>query len=187
MTWRAGVDVVSFGATKNGAMTADAVVIFKRDLTEQLRYRHKRAGQLASKMRFHSAQLAAYLHNDLWLHNATHANIMAARLRDQLSQLHHIPIDTTRTNGAGENALLAANIVFCQLPLPVIAGLCDDGFAFYHDRWEPGVCRFVTSFQTQPEDIDDLTTCIRQRLLHHYEVTTQQDSGPSERHQNTAT
>ena len=153
LTWRAGVDVLSLGATKNGAMTADAVVVFNRDLTGQLRYRTKRAGQLASKMRFHSAQLTAYLENDLWLRNAEHANAMSARLRDRLALLDGIHV----SNGS------AANIVFTQLPPHVIAGLREDGFAFYHDRWQAGVCRFVTSFQTRAQDIDDLTD----RVQHH--------------------
>lgn len=151
MTWRAGIDIMSFGATKNGALTADAIVIFNRDLTEQLRYRHKRAGQLASKMRFHAAQLAAYLDDDLWLHNARHANQMSARLRDQLTGLDHVHV----------HGQPAANILFCTLPETVIDGLRSDGFRFYHDRWTPGVCRFVTSFQTQTDDIDDLTHQIR--------------------------
>jgi threonine aldolase len=153
LTWRAGVDVLSFGATKNGGMTADAVVVFDRALTEQLRYRTKRAGQMASKMRFHSAQLCAYLHDDLWLRNAQHANDMCTQLRDRLAGLDDVRI-------ASEPA---ANVLFTQLPAPVIAGLRNDGFAFYHDRWEPGVCRIVTSFQTQTEDIDDLV----ERIHHH--------------------
>jgi threonine aldolase len=158
MTWRAGVDILSFGATKNGAMTADAIVIFNRDLTDQLRYRHKRAGQLASKMRFHAAQFAAYLDDDLWLSNAAHANQMSAVLRDQLAGLDHVQVQ-----GRPE-----ANIVFCKLPAPVIDGLREDGFRFYHDRWAPGVCRFVTSFQTQPDDIDDLTD----RIHAHHPTTS---------------
>ena len=153
MTWRAGIDVLSFGATKNGAMTADAVVVFNRDLTEQLRYRTKRAGQLASKMRFHSAQISAYLENDLWLRNAHHANAMCAQLHDRLAGLAGVHIVSQP----------AANILFAQLPDQVISGLRSDGFAFYHDRWEHGVCRFVTSFQAQPEDIDHLI----ERIGHH--------------------
>lgn len=153
MTWRAGIDILSLGATKNGALTADALVIFNRDLTARLRYRHKRAGQLAAKMRFHSAQLTAYLQDDLWLRNAAHANAMADRLRAHLS----------RQSGTAAHAHPSANIVFCQLDSRVIGGLRADGFSFYHDRWAPGVCRFVTSFHTHPDDIDDLAD----RIRHH--------------------
>jgi threonine aldolase len=153
MTWRAGIDVLSFGATKNGAMTADAIVVFDDRLTEQLNYRTKRAGQLASKMRFHSAQLTAYLDDDLWLRNATHANAMSRLLVQELDGLGlHVPTEPS------------ANIVFCQLPPAVVTGLIGDGFAFYSDRWGPGVCRFVTSFQTRPDDIHDLTARIRHHL-----------------------
>lgn len=154
MTWRAGIDVLSFGATKNGAMTADAIVVFDGRLTDQLAYRTKRAGQLASKMRFHSAQLTAYLDDDLWLRNAAHANAMAARLRRKLADL-----------GLATPSDPAANIVFCTLPRPTIDALVTQGFSFYGDRWAPGVCRFVTSFQTQPDDVDDLIDSVRTHLV----------------------
>jgi threonine aldolase len=153
MTWRANIDVLSFGATKNGAMTADAIAVFDDRLTEQLNYRVKRAGQLASKMRFHSAQITAYLDDDLWLRNATHANAMSGLLLRGLAKLG-VPSPTGPS----------ANIVFCQLPPAVITGLIGDGFAFYSDRWEPGLCRFVSSLQTQPEDIYDLAD----RIRHHH-------------------
>ncbi|MGW3565764.1 threonine aldolase family protein [Streptomyces sp. NPDC000941] len=151
MTWQAGVDVLSFGATKNGTMTADAIVVFDRSLTPELAFRAKRAGQLASKMRFHAAQLAAYLTDDLWLHNATHANAMAAHLQEGLKALPDI----------GFPGAVEANIVFCRLPQRVIDGLLSEGYAFYHDRWEPGVVRFVTSFATTREDVDGLVNAVR--------------------------
>lgn len=153
MTWRAGVDVLSFGATKNGGMTADAIVVFNPDLTQQMRYRAKRAGQLPSKMRFHSAQLCAYLDDDLWLRNAAHANEMATLLRQRLRDL-----------GLAAGSSPAANIVYCHLPLAAIGQLHNDGFTFYSDRWDPGVCRFVTSFQTQPADIHDLSDHLARHL-----------------------
>ena len=78
-TWRAGVDVLSFGATKNGALAAEAIVVFDPGLAATIAYRRKRAGHLLSKLRFLSAQLEAYLADDLWLANARHANAMAAR------------------------------------------------------------------------------------------------------------
>ncbi|WP_062645765.1 threonine aldolase family protein [Streptomyces maremycinicus] len=146
LTWRAGVDLLSFGATKNGTMTADAIVVFDRSLTPELSFRAKRAGQLASKMRFHTAQLDAYLADGLWLRNAARAGAMAVRLREGLKS---VP-------GVGLLGAADANIVFCRLPRQVTEGLLADGYAFYHDRWEPGVVRFVTSFATTAEDVDQL-------------------------------
>ncbi|AEM84132.1 threonine aldolase family protein [Streptomyces violaceusniger] len=150
LTWRAGVDLLSFGATKNGTMTADAIVVFDRSLTAELAFRTKRAGQLAAKMRFHAAQFDAYLTDDLWLRNAAHANAMAARLQEGLKAIPEVGL-----LGAAD-----ANILFCRLPQQVIEGLLAEGYAFYHDRWEPGVVRFVTSFATTPQDVDDLLQAV---------------------------
>ncbi|GHB72007.1 L-threonine aldolase [Streptomyces xanthochromogenes] len=151
MTWKAGIDVLSFGATKNGAMTADAIVSFDPALSTELAFRTKRAGQLTSKMRFQTAQLDAYLTDDLWLDNARQANAMATRLGDGLKA---IP-DT------GLLAVPQANILFCRLPQHVTDGLLAEGYAFYHDRWEPGVVRFVTAFSHSAEDIDQLLDAVR--------------------------
>ena len=79
-SWKAGVDVLSFGATKNGALAAEAVVFFDRALAETMRYRRRRGGHLFSKMRFLSTQLEAFIAKDLWLRNARHANAMAQRV-----------------------------------------------------------------------------------------------------------
>src|SRR5690606_14588806 len=87
LTWRAGVDILSLGATKNGALAAEAVVVFDREIAQSLPFRRKRAGHLFSKMRFLSAQLEAYLAGDLWLRNASHSNAMAARLGEGLTRL----------------------------------------------------------------------------------------------------
>jgi threonine aldolase len=151
LTWRAGVDVLSFGAIKNGSITADAIVVFDRSLTTELSFRVKRAGQLAAKMRFAAAQLDAYLADDLWLRNARHANAMTARLEAGLKS-----IPGTLVAGAPE-----ANILFCRLPQRVIDGLLDQGYDFYHCRWEPGVVRFVTSFATTARDVEDLVHAVR--------------------------
>lgn len=144
MTWTLGIDVLSFGATKNGTMTADAIVSFDPALRTPLGYRHKRGGQLTSKMRFQTAQLAAYLEGDLWLRNARHANEMAARLRDGLAALPGVDVH-------GEPG---ANILFCTFPGALSASLKARGFAFYDDRWEPGVVRLVTSFAHTADDVD---------------------------------
>jgi threonine aldolase len=151
MTWKAGIDVLSFGATKNGAMTADAIVSFDPALATELAFRAKRAGQLASKMRFHAVQIDAYLTDGLWLRNARQANAMATRLGDGLKA---IP-------GTGLLATPQANILFCRLPQQVTDGLLAEGYAFYHDRWEPGIVRFVTAFSHGADDIDQLLDAVR--------------------------
>ncbi|WP_375482315.1 threonine aldolase family protein [uncultured Mycobacterium sp.] len=151
ITWRAGVDMLSFGATTNGAITADAVVVFDRSLTTELRFRAKRAGQLAAKMRFAAAQLDAYLADDLWLCNARHANAMTALLEAGLKSIPGIRVVRTPQ----------ANILFCRLPQQVIDGLLDEGYGFYHGRWKPGVVRFVTSFATTTRDADQLVHAVR--------------------------
>jgi threonine aldolase len=143
--------MLSFGAIKNGGITADAIVVFDRSVTTELGFRAKRAGQLAAKMRFAAAQLDAYLADDLWLRNAWHANAMTARLEEGLKS-----IPGTRLAGTPE-----ANILFCRLPQQVIDGLLDQGYDFYHGRWEPGVVRFVTSFATTTHDVDELVHAVR--------------------------
>jgi threonine aldolase len=145
------VDMLSFGAIKNGSITADAIVVFERSLTSELNFRAKRAGQLAAKMRFAAAQLDAYLTDDLWLRNAWHANAMTARLEEGLKS-----IPGTRLAGTA-----GANILFCHLPQQVIDGLLDQGYGFYHGRWEPGVVRFVTAFTTTTHDVDGLVHAVR--------------------------
>lgn len=144
ITWRAGVDVLSFGATKNGAMAAEAVVFFNQSLAETFRYRRKRSGHLFSKMRFLSAQLEAYITDDLWLKNAAHANQMAAHLAAGLVKLPGVQLCHP----------VEANEIFIQLPEAVIEGLVADGFQFY--RWEgehSTTLRLVTAFNTSQEDV----------------------------------
>lgn len=150
MSWRAGVDVLSFGTTKNGTMTADAVISFAPAASQELVARVKRAGQLPAKIRFHTAQLAAYLDDDRWPRNAGQANALASRLWAGLEQLP----------GVGLRAEPELNMAFCVLAPAVVAGLLAEGFAFYHDRWEPGVVRFVTSFAHTGADIDDLLAAV---------------------------
>ena len=92
MTWKSGVDVLSFGATKNGCLAAEAIIFFKKDLVGDIAFLMKRAGHLLSKMRFVSAQLDAYISNDVWLRNAKHANAMGKKLSDGLSKHNDIEI-----------------------------------------------------------------------------------------------
>lgn len=144
-SWRAGVDVLSFGATKNGALAAEAVLFFRPDDAAGFRYRRKRAGHLVSKMRFVSAQLDAYLDNGLWLANAAHANAMAARLADGLRGIA----------AARFNHPVEANELFVSMPPAIREGLAADGFAFY--PWAaggPDCVRLVTAFDTPATAVD---------------------------------
>ncbi|MDH3596902.1 MAG: low specificity L-threonine aldolase [Rhodospirillales bacterium] len=156
ITWRAGVDALAFGATKNGALAAEAVVLFKPELARTFAYRRKRGGHLFSKMRFLSAQLDAYLADDLWLANARHANARAARLAEGLADLP----------GARLLHPVEANEIFAVLPGPVIEGLLAEGFQFY--RWGPeaesgaeSAVRLVTAFDTASEDVDAFLAAAR--------------------------
>jgi threonine aldolase len=145
ITWRAGVDALSFGATKNGAMAAEAVIVFDPALAGELGFRRKRGGHLFSKMRFLSAQLEAYLAGDLWLTNARHANEMASRLGKGLTS---IP-------GIGLRYPVEANEVFAELPDAAIKKLAALGFLFH--RWGDvsATCiRLVTSFATEAISVD---------------------------------
>ncbi len=147
LTWRAGVDVLSFGATKNGALAAEAVVFFNPELVAGFERRRKRAGQLWSKMRFLSAQMTAYLENDLWLRNARHANAMADMLAQGLAAMPGVRLVQP----------VQANELFVALPEAAIEGLQAEGAVFY--RWidVPGeelpVVRLVTSFRTSAEEV----------------------------------
>jgi threonine aldolase len=145
LTWRAGVGALSFGATKNGAMAAEAVIFFDPKQAQEFAFRRKRGGHLFSKMRFLSAQLEAYLADGLWLRNAGHANRMAARLAKGLAPLP----------GARLRHPVEANEIFVELPEPVIRGLLAEGFQFY--RWDSEtsvLVRLVTAFDTAPTAVD---------------------------------
>ncbi len=148
LTWRAGVDVLSFGATKNGALAAEAVVFFDPALAAGFERRRKRAGQLWSKMRFLSAQLVAYLEGGLWLRHAGHANAMAATLARGLSGLPGIRLVQP----------VQANELFVAMPEALIVRLQAEGAVFY--RWievegeSQPVIRLVTSFRTSPEEVE---------------------------------
>ncbi len=145
LTWRAGVDALSFGATKNGGMAAEAAVFFRPELAETFKYRRKRGGHLISKMRYVSAQLAAYVTDGLWLRHAGRANAMARRLSEGLSAIPGVEIVHP----------VEANEVFPRVPEAVIAGLSELGFGFH--RWggpASPVLRLVTAFDTTGDDVD---------------------------------
>jgi len=149
MTWRAGVDVLSFGATKNGGLNAEAIVVFDPTLVEDLSYRLRRAGQTWSKMRFAAAGLLAYVEGGLFLRSAARANRLAARLE---AGLHVIPAVRVL-------APVEANLVFVELPEPVIAALEAAGFLFF--RRGSGRIRLVCRFDASEEDIDCLLEAVR--------------------------
>jgi threonine aldolase len=148
-TWRCGVDVLSLGATKNGALGAEAVVFFDPAMARDFERRRKRAGHLLSKMRFLSAQLNAYLKNGLWLENARHANAMAAKMAQGLEAIA----------GARLMHPVQANELFVELPEEITKALETQGFGFYRwplDTARSGVTvRLVTSFATSSADVDE--------------------------------
>lgn len=138
ISWRAGVDVLSFGATKNGALGAEAVLFFDPERAADFEWRRKRAGHLLSKMRYVSAQLLAYLEDGLWLRNAARANALARRLGAAAGPLLRHPVE--------------ANEVFIKAGDSPIAQLRAAGFEFYDWGAEgSGEARFVVSWD-QPED-----------------------------------
>jgi threonine aldolase len=149
ITYQVGVDALSFGATKNGALAAEAVLFFDAVVADGFERRRKRAGQLWSKMRFLSAQLEAYLDGDLWRRNAAQANAMAQSLAAVLRAMPGVAIIQP----------VEANEIFAGMPDALIEALQAGGAHFY--RWidVPGqalpVVRFVTAFSTTQGEIDD--------------------------------
>lgn len=142
ITWRLGVDVLSFGGTKNGAFAAEAAVFFNQNLSKDMDYQQKRFGQLMSKMRFFSCQFEALFENDLWLKNAAHANQMAQFLSKKLLNIPEVelvyPVD--------------ANEVFVKMPTILAQKLRDQGCEFYDwsfSKESIQTYRFVTSFNTK--------------------------------------
>jgi threonine aldolase len=153
-TWRAGVDVLSFGATKNGALGAEAVVFFNSGDVRDFEYRRKKAGHLPSKMRFISAQLVSYLEDGRWLATAARANALAMKLANGFAK---IP-------GAELAHPVEANAVFVRLPDKTVARLRAAGAIFYD--WTPPeqgrtLIRLVCSFATPEDDIARLLEVAR--------------------------
>ncbi|MCZ6861923.1 MAG: low specificity L-threonine aldolase [Alphaproteobacteria bacterium] len=160
ITWRTGVDILSFGATKGGAMAAEAIIVFGDDpgddLCQEIEYRRKRGGHLLSKMRYCSAQLETYIRDGLWLRLAANANAMAKRLSDGLAALP----------GTSLAHPTQANEVFITLPEPLIAALQKDGFGFHRwgDRKTSNTVRLVTCFDTSAETVDELIAAAKLHL-----------------------
>lgn len=153
MTWRAGVDICCLGATKNGALAAEAVIIFDEKLAWEFELRRKRGGHLFSKMRFMAAQFEAMMEDGLWLRLASHANAMAARLADGLrgvdgAELLH-PVD--------------ANLMFAQLPRAAHEAAKAKGATYYEMGGDEATAtvRLVCSWATREEDVDGLVAALR--------------------------
>ncbi len=148
-----GVDVLSLGGTKNGAMGAEAVVVLDPDAVEGVRYLRKIDMQLASKMRFLSAQLLALLEDGLWVRSAGHANAMATRLAAGLADLPGVSLALP----------VEANAVFAVLP-PGVADAVREEFHFYDWDGTPGLVRLMCAFDTTEGDVDALVTAVRAAL-----------------------
>ena len=146
LTWRAEVDILSFGFVKNGGLSAECLVFFRPELAEATRYRRKRGGHLLSKGRYMAAQILAMLEGDLWLRNASAANAAAWRLAE----------------AAGPERLVLpveANEVFIRVSPAEAQRLRDQGFDFYD--WGEGEARFVTAWDTDPAHAEALAGAIR--------------------------
>ena len=154
-TTDAGVDIVSFGGTKNGLLYGEAIVVLNPAASEGLLFLRKLNMQLASKMRFVSAQLIALLTDELYLRSASHANAMAARLRSALEEANLEGLSFTQDT--------QANAVFAILP-PGVADELRENFRFYD--WNPATreVRWMTAFDTTEQDIDDFVAAIRAKL-----------------------
>jgi len=149
---RAGVDVLTLGATKDGAMMGEAILFFRTDLAVEFPRRRKRAGQLVSKGRYLGAQFVAWLENDLWLELALHANAMARLLAARLDDFAAVDID----------APVETNMVFAWLPRDLHEALVEEGAEYYCWREEEGrvLARLVCSWQTTEEDIEAFITAL---------------------------
>jgi threonine aldolase len=145
-----GVDVLSFGATKNGTLNTEAIVVFRESIARELHYRVRRAGQVWSKMRYSAAQLMAYVDDGLWLRLAAQANAMAQRLAKGLTTIPGVRLLEP----------IEINILFAVMPERIMAGLEADGVGF--GRRDPGL-RMVTAWCTTAEEIDR----VLDRARHH--------------------
>jgi threonine aldolase len=144
VTWRAGVDAMSFGFIKNGGLNAEALILFKTELFDEVAVRRKRAGHLSSKGRMLAAQILAMLEDGLWLDNARSANAVAQKLASAAPGRLVYPVE--------------ANEIFLNVTADEAAHLRSQGFDFYD--WGPGEIRFVTSWDQQGEAVERLAAAI---------------------------
>lgn len=153
LTIDCGIDILSFGGTKNGLMLGESVIIFHPTLKKEAYFVRKQSAQLASKLRYLSCQFTAYLTDDLWLKNATHANAMARKLYDGLKG---IP-------GVHFTQVVSSNQLFLTMPRPVINELLKDYFFYFWNEAADEI-RFVTSFDTTEKDIEALLDAVKKYL-----------------------
>src|SRR5206468_1930011 len=144
VTWRAGVDALSFGFVKNGGLNAECLIDFRTDLADEIAVRRKRAGHLLSKGRYLAAQLLAMLDGDLWLTNATAANAAARRLAEAAPDRLIYPVE--------------ANELFLSVTDEEAERLRAGGLDFY--EWGPGQIRLVTSWDSAGADVDRLAAAL---------------------------
>jgi threonine aldolase len=144
VTWRAGVDALSFGFVKNGGLNAEALILFRTELADEIAVRRKRAGHLLSKGRMLAAQILAMLEDELWLDNARSANTAAQTLAQAAPGRLIYPVE--------------ANELFLRASDEEAANLRAQGFDFY--EWGPGQLRFVTSWDSDPQSVDRLAAAL---------------------------
>ena len=152
MTWKSGINVLSFGATKNGCIAAEAIIFFKPELVGNISFLMKRAGHLLSKMRFVSAQLDAYISNDVWLKNAKQANEMGKKLSDGLVKHNSIKLAYPTQ----------ANEVFAKFPREMIEHLNSLGYKMNEDELDGQAVRLVAAWNTQNSDVESFLESINQ-------------------------
>ena len=156
MTWKSGIDVLSFGGTKNGCLAAEAVIFFKPELVQSFPFLHKRSGYLLSKMRFVSAQLEAYISNNVWLRNAQHANAMAARLSKGLAAIDGVELAYSTES----------NEIFAHLSRKAIHNLNSAGFKVTEGELdETAPPRFVTAWNTMASEVDELLAAVAKAVV----------------------
>jgi threonine aldolase len=148
-----GVDVLSFGGTKNGMMYGEAVVFFDAKLADNFRYFRKQGMQLASKMRYIGAQFNAFFNNNLWINNATHANKMAQLLYENVKDIPGIKVTQP----------VQANGVFAIIPGEIIASLQNEYFFYVWNEFTNEV-RWMCSFDTSEEDVLEFSALLKKRV-----------------------
>jgi len=144
ITWKAGIDVLSFGATKNGIAVGEAVIFFNPELGREFDYRCKQGGQLASKMRFLSAPWVGLLQEGAWLRHASHANAMAKRLESALRHLPRVQIVYP----------VQTNSVFARIPDEILQAMYRRGWKFYTHVGSADEARLMCSWDTTEQDVD---------------------------------
>ena len=144
LTWRTGVDAMSFGFVKNGGLNAEAIILFRTELSDEIAVRRKRAGHLSSKGRMLAAQILALIENDLWLDNARSANAAAKAIGSAAGERLVYPVE--------------ANEIFVRASAEEADSLRKRGFDFYD--WGPGEIRFVTSWDSDRKSVERLAAAI---------------------------